>query len=497
MKNKYLISENKRSIKTESNYKTKLLNKKQRNDGKITYTKRITFAKYLLDKNIKISNNNKKKTIPKISYNKRYNFPLININKIKRKEKKSDLIISYNIMDIQIQEQNEKEKIIEQLLYLKDDMEEQNLQLNLLKFYYNKLHDANLTYKTIIEKILNINDNKNDNNNNNEHSNEIHSKSEKKTLKEKKINLLKIQIVNYDKNIEKQNEILNEEKKEKNINYFLNMNKLINHKNKELENLILDGKKCQTIYNDIDNKYDFFNNSIKSYKDINFKLKIKFEMNKKENKLNDEKIIKIKKEIEEVKDNLYKLEKELFFIEQNNKEKKEQKGKLKNKYEENVDLKKEKEKYHEELNSFYKKNEDLRKIIEKNEKKINIIKTDNKNSEIRLSILMEENNKKKEKVSQIDKNKIMMKNYEKEIKSIKEEIEKNKNEEKQKIIEEKKEKERIKKEIEEFEKAKIGLINKINELNKELDNRTKEQVLKEKELEKASQEYNLIIKGKI
>ena len=61
MKNKYLISENKRSIKTESNYKTKLLNKKQRNDGKITYTKRITFAKYLLDKNIKISNNNKKK----------------------------------------------------------------------------------------------------------------------------------------------------------------------------------------------------------------------------------------------------------------------------------------------------------------------------------------------------------------------------------------------------------------------------------------------------
>ena len=139
MKNKYLIRGNKRSIKTESNYKIKH-NKKQRNVEKIIYSKKITFEKYLLNKNIKISNNNKKKSNPKFSYNKRYNFPLITINnKIKRKEKKKDLIISYNIMDIQIQEQNEKEKIIEQLLCLKDDMQEQNLQLNLLKFYYNKL----------------------------------------------------------------------------------------------------------------------------------------------------------------------------------------------------------------------------------------------------------------------------------------------------------------------------------------------------------------------
>ena len=495
MKNKYLISGNKRSIKTESNYKIKH-NKKQRNVEKIIYSKKITFEKYLLKKNIKISNNNKKKSNPKFSYNKRYNFPLITINnKIKRKEKKTDLIISYNIMDIQIQEQNEKEKIIEQLLCLKDDMEEQNLQLNLLKFYYNKLFDANLTNKAIIEKILNINDNKNDNNNNTEPNNEILN-SGKKSSKEKKINLLKIQIANYDKNIEKQNEILNEEKKEKNINLFLNMNKLINHKNKELETLVLDGKKCQNIYNDIDNKYDFFNKSIKTFNDINFKLKLKLEMNKKKNKINDEQIVKIKKEIEEVKDNLDKLEKELFFIEQSNKERKEQKEILKNKFEENAELKKEKGKYYDELNNFYKKNEDLRKIIEKNGRIINIIKKDNKNNEIRISILKEENIKIKEKESKIEKNIFLMKNFEKEFESIKEKFEKNKNKEKQRISEEKKEKERIKKEIEEFEIAKIGLINKINELNKELDNKTKEQALKEKELEETKLEYNITFKGK-
>ena len=68
------------------------------------------------------------------------------------------------------------------------------------------------------------------------------------------------------------------------------------------------------------------------------------------------------------------------------------------------------------------------------------------------------------------------------LKELKEAINKNKNEEKELIIRKEGEKERIKKEIEEFKKAKIGLINKIKELTKELSLKIKINNEKEEEL---------------
>ena len=180
-------------------------------------------------------------------------------------------------MEIQNKEPNELEKIIEQLLKLKDDTEQINQEQYLLNNYIYKLEDNNLSYKTIIEKLL---ENEDGNIDHNENTGKYYKKI-KNFPNEKKVSLLKLQIENYNKNIVKQNEVLIEEKNEKRIINFMNINKLINNKNKELEELILESNKLQNLYNDIYNKVDFLNYYIKKYKDNNFNLKIKIEMKKK------------------------------------------------------------------------------------------------------------------------------------------------------------------------------------------------------------------------
>lgn len=55
--------------------------------------------------------------------------------------------------------------------------------------------------------------------------------------------------------------------------------------------------------------------------------------------------------------------------------------------------------------------------------------------------------------------------------------------------------EKTKKEIEDFEKAKINLINKINELNTELREKTKKNSTIEEELTKVNEEYNNALKN--
>ena len=489
MNSKYFINGNKKSTKTENNYKIKSLNRKN-SHGKIYFTKRMPFYKYLLNKKLKIKLSDNKKTSSTekktISYRKNDKISLLNLNNSYESEKKSKY--SHNTKNIQNQELDEKEKVILELLRLKDDINEKNQELNLLKNYYNKLQDNNLTYQIIIEKILTM---KEGNNDKTKENNDL--KNAKISLNKKKIKMLKLQIVGYDKKIEDQKIILNEAKKEKKVTNFINVNKLINNKNKELEKLVLESQKIQHVHINMDNRVDFYNYSIKKYKDSNFGLKIKIEINKKEKKLKDEKIEMIKKEIKETEEKLDNLEKELELIEQNNIDKKDELKNLKNEYEKNIDLKKEKIKYENEINNYNSLDNKNKIIFEKNERKIKEIKNNNINIEKKIYILKEEIKKlkEKEKIKEINK-----KIIEKKIKEIKEEIEKNKNEENLRKVKVREEKEKIQKEIKEFEKAKISLINKIKELNKELEEKTKESSRKEHELEKTNHEYNIIINNK-
>ena len=490
MNSKYFINENQKN-QTEANIKIKQLNEKN-NYGTIYFTKRMPFYKYLLNKKLKLklSNNNKTSSREKktISYQKREKISLLNINNSSDNEKKS--IYSYNTIKIKNQESNEKEKVILDLLRLKKEIDEKNQELNLLKNEYNKLQDNNLTYQTIIEKILLIIEG------NNEKTKENDLKFVKSSLNKKKINMLKLQIVNYDKKIEKQKSVLNEAKKEKKITNFINVNKLINNKNQELEKLVLESQQIQKFHNNMDNMVDFYNYSIKKYKDINLGLKVKIEINKRQKKFKEKQIETIKNEILETKEKIDKFEKELNSLEQNNINKKDELKNLINEYEKNKDLKEEKKKYENKINNFNFLDNEFKLILERNERKINKIKNNNINMENKLPILKEEIEKLKEKEKQKEIGKRNIKDYEKKIKEVKEDIEKNKKEASRRQLKEKTEKEIIKKEIKEFEKAKINLINKIKELNKELEEKTKESTKKEKELERTNQEYNIIIKQK-
>ena len=397
MNNKYIISENHKTNQVENNIKNKDLIKKQNSFGKLYLTKRMNFSNYLLNKQLK--NTNIKKSN---SYHKNKMLPHINIIKnAKIDEKKSIPITYYQTFDIQMQDPNEKEKLIAELCSLQNDMYAQDEELNMLYTLYNKLQDNNLTNKIVIEKILCINDtsdNNNDDNNvdnNNDNSNnEVNSniKNGKMSIKDKRINLLKLQIKNYDKNIEKQKIFLSETKKEKNITNFITMNKLINNKNKELEQLIIGSQKLQYCQKDMDTKYDFLNFSINKYKDNNYNLKLKIELNKKEKKINDQQIQIITKEIEDVHKKLDKLETELDSILQSKKEKKDKLDKLKTEYRKSGELQKEKEKIENDLNMYCSKIEESKKILEKNDTKINMIKKENNELKNDISIMKEENN---------------------------------------------------------------------------------------------------------
>ena len=137
-----------------------------------------------------------------------------------------------------------------------------------------------------------------------------------------------------------------------------------------------------------------------------------------------------------------------------------------------------------------------KKIIEKNNKDIIRIKYENEEFQNDIAILKAESEKMNEKVKQNQKSKNSLKNYEKKVRQMKEEIQKNKLIYQEILNKEREEREKEKKEIEEFEKARNALISKIGDLRKHLKEKTEENSIKEKELTKANEEYNNIVKDK-
>ena len=463
--------------------------------------KKTAFLKFLLNNHEKISDNRKATSKEKNTtlYIRSKYLPSINLNTITNAIKKPMETISYynNINDIQQIDSNEKENIISKLLNEKREYDIKNKELIELNNYYKKLQNNNLTYKLILEKILNIeneNDNEdndidNDVNNNEIYKDIININKNKKSIGEKKINDLKKQILNYNKIIEEKNKILNESKKEKKTQNFININKLINEKNFELENLILDGKQLQYFHNDMDKRVDFLNASIKQFK-ININdLKYKLKKNNQDIKYNESIIATFLKEKEEIKNKTEKLEKEIFKIEEDKiKNKniiKELNNDLKNKEEINI----EKEDINNQIDYINKQEKNMKIILEKNNTKIYLLEKENNEFKNDISLITIDNKNLYENIKQNLKNRQNLKNYEKEIKQLKEEIERNKIEEKILIKKKEEENKRISKEIEEFEKAKIGLINKINELNKELSLKIQLNIKKENELNQTNKEY--------
>ena len=473
--------------KRQSSFKNLILSSTKKN------TVLYKYLKYKKEKeNLKRKANSKEQNENSTSlYVKATNLPTINLNNATNGLKRPlETITNYNnVRDLERTHSKEKEDIISELLHEKEKLDLKNRELIELNNYYQKLENSNITCKVIIEIILKIENKKGPDEESKDSYKDIKCLNSPSSTGLRKIFDLKKQLLNFDKIIEQKNNILDQTKNENKAKNFINLNKLLIEKNSELENLVLNGKELQYFHNNMDNRVDFLNYSIVKYKENIHNLKIKLKKNKKEIKYIENEIQIYVKQKEDILMFIEKLEKEIKTIEEHKNKNKEIIQQLKTEFENNQETNNEKKEIISNLEEVSKLENNIIYILEKNKTKINLLRNENKEFEDDIEIIKKENKKLNENIRENKKNKQIFKYYEKEIKGLKEEIERNENEEKKMKLKKEKENERIKKEIEEFEKAKNNLIKKIEELNKELTLKIELNNKKEKELNKANQEY--------
>ena len=397
-------------------------------------------------------------------------------NKIQKKNKKFDTV--------------EKEKILNQIILSKKDLDKINNDLKEYKKFYHQLQETNLTFKVIIERLLKINqlDNSLD---------DIeYTISENKKL-EKKLSPFKKQLINYEKSIERQERILTETKKEKKINNFYEINNLLDEKNQELENLISQNKKLQMSKHAKYEQINYYYNTIQDLRDNYTKMDGHLKINEKKLNNCDDEIYDLETEKEQIIKKLNVIIEESVNIDLSNEHKKKELNSIKKKYERQKNIEKNKEKDENELINILNKIENMKKIIEKNNNKINMINYDNDEMENDIYIMQAENDKLIDKYKQAQKEINTLNKYEKEIKLIKEQITKIKEKKNEIKIDNSANNDdtffvTLQKDVPKEEKIDENsiIIEDIEKLKNELEEKQKEKALKEKELEEIKNEYN-------
>ena len=397
-------------------------------------------------------------------------------NKIQKKNKKFDTV--------------EKEKVLNQIILSKKDLDKINNDLKEYKKFYHQLQETNLTFKVIIERLLKINqlDNSLDN--------IEYTISENKKL-EKKLSPFKKQLINYEKSIERQERILTETKKEKKINNFYEINNLLDEKNQELENLISQNKKLQMSKHAKYEQINYYYNTIQDLRDNYTKMDGHLKINEKKLNNCDDEIYDLETEKEQIIKKLNGIIEESVNIDLSNEHKKKELNSIKKKYERQKNIEKNKEKDENELINILNKIENMKKIIEKNNNKINMINYDNDEMENDIYIMQAENDKLIDKYKQAQKEINTLNKYEKEIKLIKEQITKIKEKKNEIKIDNSANNDdtffvTLQKDVPKEEKIDENsiIIEDIEKLKNELEEKQKEKALKEKELEEIKNEYN-------
>ena len=397
-------------------------------------------------------------------------------NKIQKKNKKFDTV--------------EKEKVLNQIILSKKDLDKINNDLKEYKKFYHQLQETNLTFKVIIERLLKINqlDNSLDN--------IEYTISENKKL-EKKLSPFKKQLINYEKSIERQERILTETKKEKKINNFYEINNLLDEKNQELENLISQNKKLQMSKHAKYEQINYYYNTIQDLRDNYTKMDGHLKINEKKLNNCDDEIYNLETEKEQIIKKLNVIIEESVNIDLSNEHKKKELNSNKKKYERQKNIEKNKEKDENELINILNKIENMKKIIEKNNNKINMINYDNDEMENDIYIMQAENDKLIDKYKQAQKEINTLNKYEKEIKLIKEQITKIKEKKNEIKIDNSANNDdtffvTLQKDVPKEEKIDENsiIIEDIEKMKNELEEKQKEKALKEKELEEIKNEYN-------
>ena len=459
----YVDTNNKNNLHTTNNtlYKTRQ-----------TYSKRI--------------NTNNMKKLKKIFSRDRILLEVANdpgYKNLKTLNKKNNDNINENI--------TEKEKIINHILISEKEIDKINNELKQYQDFYNQLQETNLTFKAIIEKILSKqNQEKYDDN-----ITDIISYD-----KEYMLNAFKRQIEDYEKDIEKQNKILAETKNEKKINNFLEINKLLDEKNQELENLISKNKKLQISKKKKEEVINYYYHNIQDIKVNSIKIKDNIKLNEKNKENIEKQIDDLESEKEQIFKKLNTLVEESINVELESTRKKEELNSLTNKYNKYEKILKQKEKNETLMDNILNKINNIKKAIEKNSLKINRLNYDNDEMENDIYILQAESDKLNEKIKPKQKIKNDTKINEKEKFFITEEIKNNENADK--IKEENKE---INKDLKNIDNNNINkendnnsneLLNEIEELKKTLEKKKNENNNIVHELEEIKTQYNDMINKK-
>ena len=407
----------------------------------------------------------------------------------------------YNILNIAKKRKKldtvEKEKILNQIIISRKDLDIINNDLKEYKKFYHQLQETNLTFKAIIERLLKIKESEISLDN-------IESTISDDKKLEKKLSPFKKQIMSYEKSIERQEKILAETKKEKKTNNFYEINNLLDEKNQELENLISQNKKLQMSKHAKYEKINYYYNTIQDLRDNCTKMEGHLKINEKKLNNVDDEIYNLENEKEQIIKKLNIIIEESVNIDLSNEQKKKEVKSIKKKYERQKKIEKDKEKDENDLINILNKIDNMKKIIEKNNNKINMINYDNDDMENDIYIMQAENDKLIEKYKQGQKDINTLNKYEKDIKLIKEEILQ---------IKEKKNEIKIDNNAnnentffvtlqkgnpkEEERDNNLIIIEDVETLKKDLEEKQKEKSSKEKELEEIKNEYNSLNKKEI
>ena len=374
----------------------------------------------------------------------------------------------------------EKEKLINQLILSKKETDKINNELKEYQDFYNQLKESNLTFKVIMERILRIN-----NTDDIEDNDEYKILSNKKT--DKKLSAFKRQIIDYEKSIEKQEQILAEAKKGKKTNDFFEINKTLKEKNYELENLITKNKKLQITKHKKEEKINYYFNTIQDLRDEYCKMQEKIKINEKKKTNFKNEIYNLVKEKYQIVKKSSSLVEESISLEMNKEQIKNESEKISEEFEKIKDIKKEKEKDEKDKGNIMNKIDNIKKIIEKNNNKITILNHDNDEMENDIYIMQAENDKLKDLYNTEQKYKSNLKEIHKE-KVNKEEI---KNKTNSNEIKSENNNILLLTIPENTRKKTEGIIlQDIEKLKNELDKKIQENNKKEKELEEIKKKYD-------
>ena len=162
MEKKYHLKEDQKNNQTELNYK-----KKSNNNNKINLRNKLEYSKKLQSKHLINIHKLFSKEKNSISRGRDSQFPIFNINISKNNSIWLKQSGNSYIYTIQKEDEIEKEKIISQIFRIEDEINQKNEELNEYRDFYNQLQEHNLTFKAIIERLLNIEEDSSINNENN------------------------------------------------------------------------------------------------------------------------------------------------------------------------------------------------------------------------------------------------------------------------------------------------------------------------------------------